>query len=262
MSKTISGINQLVWSQKNSALEYARESLPFPPEAEVIIRFKKELMEAVVLDIGIGAGRTTNFLSLACSDYVGIDYSREMVAVAKDKFPDLKIYPMDARNLAGFTDRSFDMVWFSYNGLDYVSHDDRLIILSEVGRVLKKNGIFVFSSHNRDVKICPAWHVKNIKFSLNPLRLAKNLGKYFINIFHSTKLASHEIETNDYAILNDQAQGYKLLTYYISLSKQLEQLQQAGFAIEFCLGVEGDVLEKDIPYLDGYSIYYVARRCL
>lgn len=242
-------------------MEYARDSLPFPAEVEILARLKKELMEASVLDIGIGAGRTTNFLRTVCSGYIGIDYSVEMVELAKKKFPDVKIHHMDARSLDHFADKSFDMVWFSYNGMDYVSHDDRLQILAEVRRVLKHRGIFVFSSHNRDVAAYPAWHRVNIRLSVNPIRFSKNIAKYFLGIFYTAKLTAHEIETTEYAIRNDQAQGYQLLTYYISLRQQLAQLQKAGFATEVCLGVHGEVLEKDTTYLDGYSIYYVARAC-
>lgn len=257
----MSRINESVWFQKNSAMEYARDSLPFPAELEVLVRFDRELKEASVLDIGIGAGRTTSFLNPVCAQYIGIDYSLEMVELARRKFPDVKIDHMDARSLSHFSDKSFDMVWFSYNGMDYVSHGDRLQILAEVKRVLKPGGLFIFSSHNRDVAAYPAWHPVNIRFAANPIRLGKNIVKYLLGIVNTTKLTAHETQTKEYAIRNDQAQGYQLLTYYISLSRQVEQLQKAGFSVEVCLGVNGEVLEKNSSYLDGYSIYYVARAC-
>jgi SAM-dependent methyltransferase len=134
-----------------------------------------------------------------------------------------------------------------------------LQVLREVNRVLRPGGIFVFSSHNRNIGVYPAWHRVNLKLSKNPIRLVKNIAKYFLGILFSAKLTGHEVQTEEYAIRNDQAQGYQLLTYYISLDQQVAQLQQSGFVVELCIGVNGEVLEKDNSYAGGYSIYYVAR---
>jgi hypothetical protein len=41
-----------------------------------------------------------------------------------------------------------DVVLFSYNDLDYASPEERIGILHEIGRVLKKGDSFIFSSHN------------------------------------------------------------------------------------------------------------------
>jgi trans-aconitate methyltransferase len=42
-----------------------------------------------IVDIGIGAGRTTGPLSEMFEQYVGIDYSPEMIQAAKSGFPAL-----------------------------------------------------------------------------------------------------------------------------------------------------------------------------
>ena len=54
----------------------------------------------------------------------------------------------DASNL-GLKDNSFDVVIFSFNGIDYIyPYIKRLAALKEIRRVLKTNGLFIFSSHN------------------------------------------------------------------------------------------------------------------
>jgi ubiquinone/menaquinone biosynthesis C-methylase UbiE len=112
-----------------------------------------------VLDLGVGGGRTTPYLSSTASRYVGVDYSEPMVQVCKKKFPDLDFLLADASDLSAFEDASFDAVVFPFNGLDYVVPDEhRLRCLRECWRVLRPDGVFVFSSHNpRSILVRADW---------------------------------------------------------------------------------------------------------
>lgn len=71
-----------------------------------------------ILDLGVGGGRTTPFLSRSASRYVGVDYSEEMIRACRAKFPHLQFAVADASDLSQYADASFDSVVFSYNGLD------------------------------------------------------------------------------------------------------------------------------------------------
>ena len=75
-----------------------------------------------VLDIGIGGGRTTGLLRPAARSYVGLDISREMLALARERFPEADLRDGDAVGLAGLPHDAFDLVIFSYNGLDALDH--------------------------------------------------------------------------------------------------------------------------------------------
>jgi SAM-dependent methyltransferase len=109
-----------------------------------------------VLDLGVGGGRTTPWLSAMASHYVGVDYAQSMVAVCKRKFPDLEFLHADACDLGAFADGSFDAVVFSFNGIDYISCDEaRARCLAETRRVLRPGGRLIFSSHN--AKRIAAW---------------------------------------------------------------------------------------------------------
>lgn len=102
-----------------------------------------------VLDLGVGGGRTTSYLSRVASRYVGVDYSETMIHACKKRFPRLDFVLADASDLSAFEDSSFDAVVFSFNGLDSVVPDEkRLQCLRECRRVLRPAGVFVFSSHN------------------------------------------------------------------------------------------------------------------
>jgi ubiquinone/menaquinone biosynthesis C-methylase UbiE len=91
---------------------------------------------ARILDIGIGGGRTTAILRKYTNDYTGIDCVDSMVAMAQKSQPGVRLRTMDARDMSYFPDERFDLVFFSYNGLDAVHCAGRSQILSEVARLL------------------------------------------------------------------------------------------------------------------------------
>jgi SAM-dependent methyltransferase len=102
-----------------------------------------------VLDLGVGTGRTAPALSTGATRYVGLDLAPNMIEAARHAFPGLEFLVADATDLSRFDDGAFDLVVFSYNGIDYLPTDaDRLRCLGEVRRVLRNGGSFVFSSHN------------------------------------------------------------------------------------------------------------------
>jgi len=126
-----------------------RDTVLFPAETLLLQRLKGKWSEIRMLDIGIGGGRTTSVFSNIVKAYSGVDYSQEMCNVVRRRFPDMAaaIQCVDARNLSPFSDSSFDLVLFSYNGLDHVEPDERNRVLSEVHRVLRDRGEFLFSTH-------------------------------------------------------------------------------------------------------------------
>jgi ubiquinone/menaquinone biosynthesis C-methylase UbiE len=106
---------------------------------------------SAILDLGVGGGRTTPYLSALASRYVGVDYSEEMIRVCRDKFKanGLQFEVADASDLSCFSDASFDSIVFSFNGLDYLAPDEkRQQCLRECHRLLRRGGILIFSSHN------------------------------------------------------------------------------------------------------------------
>ncbi|HXM23214.1 MAG TPA: class I SAM-dependent methyltransferase [Terriglobales bacterium] len=112
-----------------------------------------------VLDLGVGGGRTTSYLSSVSSLYVGVDYSEAMIHACRKKFPDLDFLRADASDLSAFEDASFDAIVFSFNGLDCVVPDEkRLRCLRACWRVLRPTGVLVFSSHNpRSILVRTDW---------------------------------------------------------------------------------------------------------
>lgn len=102
-----------------------------------------------ILVLGCGGGRTLSPLYDMGIRVTAIDIVPEMVAESKKRIKDrdIEIYEMDATNLS-FGDATFDAVFFPFHGIDYVQPDIYASV-SEACRVMKQDGVFVFSSHNR-----------------------------------------------------------------------------------------------------------------
>ena len=118
-----------------------------------------------ILDLGVGGGRTTPYLSQKAARYVGVDYSEEMVQSCGRKFPELEFQVCDASDLSGFSDSSFDAIVIAFNGLDCVSPAERRRqCLRECARVLRAGGVLIFSSHNpRSIVVRPAWDRERLR---------------------------------------------------------------------------------------------------
>ena len=218
-------VNEATYRRADVVSAYADQATLQEGEARVVARLG-DLQRVRMLDIGVGGGRTTAYFADRVQTYAGIDYSAELVAATRTNFPDVDISHGDARDLSNFPDASFDLVLFSFNGIDYVSDLGRRQALGEVKRVLAPGGAFVFSSHNRDYG----------RLGLTPWRqrrLGRTMAKQSLSALVHTRrrmqMRRRELVGPDFAIVNDDAHRWSLLTYYISSGDQVAQLQAAGF---------------------------------
>lgn len=139
--------NHDVYSTPAVADHYLRAAGLFPAE---LYLFNKYLpIGSDVLDVGVGGGRTSDYLARRARRYLGVDYSSAMVERCRTRFPKLEFAVADATNLTGVADESFDCAIFSFNGIDYIPTDaQRIACLLELRRVIRSSGRIIFSSHN------------------------------------------------------------------------------------------------------------------
>jgi SAM-dependent methyltransferase len=181
-----------------------------------------------VLDIGVGAGRTTRYLAPRASKYVAIDYAESMVVRCKERFPELEFHTMDAADMSHFAGASFDVVVFSLNGLGTLpTHESRARCIAECARVLVPRGRFVFSLHN------PRFVV--FKPQLGGVGLLKKGWRLTYAAMQTLKNVRHRLPSRAFregsGYVTDPGQHDALTIYTCAPDKVREEVGRAGFEV-------------------------------
>ena len=241
------------------ASEYARLDYLTPCERLLIETYVAP--GAAVLDLGVGGGRTTPRLLARAGRYLGVDYSPEMIRVCRDKFPGVEFRQADASSMPLLNDKSFDVIFFSFNGIDWLwPSEKRHNCIRECWRLLRPGGVFIFSSHNPcSILVWRGWDPDRVRsFSrritrgskiLFPLAVAATtVAKATLSFLRS---ASETVSRMAHRLLRKafrQREGYMvdpahpgLLNHYWTPNHAISELRSLGFQ---SLGVWCDEFPK------------------
>lgn len=123
--------------------------------SEKKIFFSKIGKEEKILELGCGAGRISLGLwENGYRDITATDFAPNMVDAAREIFArrnaDIETQVCDATS-PDFPDESFDAVIFGFNGLMQIPKSERRRkAVSEIFRILRRGGRFIFTTHDRD----------------------------------------------------------------------------------------------------------------
>ena len=250
--------NQAVYELESIVGYYrARDDL-LPGEAAILRVIRDDcgaLGRLTLLDIGCGAGRTSEYLLPLTDRYVGIDFAAAMIAGCRERFasrfPRADFRQADARDLSAFDASEFDVVLFSFNGLDTLDHDGRARALREIRRVVKPGGWFAYSTHllpnvePRFTGDAPAWRAN-----------AKTRER-----FVALNAGIPDLAGRDWAQIRDAAHHFALLTHYIRPRAIAPELARAGFGPpRLFAGYEDRELDPAVEDLASHNwIYLLAR---
>jgi len=189
--------------------------------------------DAMILDLGCGAGRTTRALfEFGYKTIQAVDFEKCLIDAAKKADPGHSLsYKILAAEkiLEMFPKKYFDAVFFSYNGMDCLyPFSNRQRVIESIYEVLKPRGYFIFSSHNL---LCVSR--QNLK------TIAKNL----INVILSRKY-----------LVVDQSFG-KILTYFSTPRSMEKEMRRYGFEL---VKIVPNVITL-FPFRDPFP-YYVFKR--
>ncbi len=144
MNQVITGFQDTInWYDAN-AKKYA-QNIENLPNLDLIKKFTQKLHQgARVLDAGCAAGRDCAIFKKMGLKPIGVDISKGLIKVAREKSPDVKFELADFLNLP-FENETFDGVWALASLLHLETTQAIEQALQEFNRVLKKQGIiFVF----------------------------------------------------------------------------------------------------------------------
>lgn len=202
------------------------------------------------LDIGVGGGRTTGLLRSHAGEYYGIDYTPEMIDLARQNHPGVRFDTMDARDLSAFSDNYFDFAVFSFNGIDSVDAEGRVKVLSEVARVLRPGGGFAFSTFNRDWRGFDDDHRARatVIWTANPVKLGFRLLMHGVGMMRRRQYLRFEERGNDKAILLHPAHNFGIMVHTTTPGQMRAQLVAHGFEgdVRF-FSMEGQPIEDPAP---------------
>jgi ubiquinone/menaquinone biosynthesis C-methylase UbiE len=223
------------------------------PELAILEELRSELPYFRMLDIGVGAGRTTCHFAGLVKEYVGIDYSNTMIKACRARFPRYRLEVASAGDLSLFDDDYFDFVLFSFNGIDAVEHEERLKLLREIRRVIRDGGYFSFSTLNLNSSLVNS----SFRFSRNPLVLLFNIYNFLLNEKVSRTIR-HGTQKLQHVMIYGRHNLCLFRSYYITPSEQLKQLINAGFSHTKAYDLTNGKIITDPTHLRDYYIYFLS----
>lgn len=219
-----------------------------------------------VLDLGVGGGRTTGLLAPGARSYLGVDLSAEMVALAASRHPGTDLRTGDAADLAGLADAAYDLVVFSYNGLDALDHPGRGAALASMARVTRPDGRVLFSSLNLD----------GVSFDERPWRVAGGLCSRRVR-YHVAHAARHPgtvvRSLRNYRRTRDEgedgqgwgrrpmrAHEFRFVVHFATMEETVAEAAAAGLEVVAAFADDGRELAPTTARTGADYVHYVCRR--
>lgn len=243
--------NKKLYQSRVLAQQYSAKTELSQTESELFSRFIPP--NSAILDLGVGGGRTTGALISTAARYIAIDYSAPMIEACRAKFPLGDFRVADAAVLDGFEDGSFDVVLFSFNGIDYLHPMEmRRACIARCAELLRPGGVLIFSTHNsRHLALMPDLR------GVGPLKAFWRVG---YAAFRSFCLAPRRLLTGafwiGYGYFYDDVHG-GLVTFSSTPRVVRDELAALGLLLIDSLG---DSPYPKVPLLFQPWIYYVAMR--
>jgi SAM-dependent methyltransferase len=199
----------------------------------------------------------------------GIDISPEMVRHCEIAYPEADVRVGDLGDLAPVTEGVYDAIFAAFNVIDVFDDAERRAVLGALRDRLAPDGVLIFASHNLShVDRAGAAGVARPPLLLRllgrvlstpPAKLWSNLCRLPRRWRNHRRLAPLEHRGADHAILNDSADDFALLHYYISRDDQERQLRDLNLELLECLDLAGRVVPPGQAG-DGPWLHYVAHR--
>lgn len=186
-------------------------------EVPSMIKAVGDIKGKKLLDVGCGAGvHISHYLKKGAKCY-GLDISKTLIDLAKEKCPNVDFKIGSMTNLP-YPDEFFDIVTCSL-AIHYVENTKQ--VLREINRVLKKGGIFLYSSDSLTYLVSDGYEDEDYKI--------KGICEFFDKKNKKTILVGNP---EDEGLKEwEMLPGMKLKTFRLPFRKQLKNLVDSGFEL-------------------------------
>lgn len=144
---------------------------------EVFVKSTKNFnSDSKLLEIGVGTGNLSKLFLDKNYNIIGIDQSREMLNIAKQKFPKLKLRLGEFLKIP-FENNTFDSIVSTY-AFHHLDDEEKIIAIQEMLRVLKSDGKIVIG----DLMFENELSKSNILKTLSKQQINEIEDEYYSNI--------------------------------------------------------------------------------
>lgn len=202
-----------------------------------------------VLELIPGGSRLTEELVHQARAYTGIGPSAAVIGVCRHMYRGGTFVHADIRELEQFGENRFTAVAAWRCAIDSFDDAQRRVLLERINRVLRRDGVVIFSSHNL------AGHT----LTPEPDRRSGGLG----GLLRGRRPRSSR------APMDDRELGYALLSgidgemgggqYHIGRDRQETQLGELGFRLLECLDLTGHPVPPEEEAAESPELHYVAQ---
>lgn len=219
-------MNKIIMQWDDVALRYFtdQEKSEFANvNKSVVMNHFQDLHDKMVLDLGCGYGWYTDYFDGIGAYTLGVDGSKKMIEIAKEKYPNSKFSLVDITKPLPFTTESFDMVFCNQVLMDIANIKS---VYNECYKVLKHNGVFYY------VIVHPAFYDGIWQVDEKGYKYAKTISKY---------LSSYELQNNFWG---------KTTHFHRPLSEYLNTAADAGFTLihsEEPKSYNGETINPELP---------------
>jgi SAM-dependent methyltransferase len=231
--------------------DYYQDLSLMPPERVLLNLLRDRLPDLAMLDLGVGAGRTGYTFAGLVDRYVGLDYSPRMIARSEALLagtPGVELVVADAASVSPELG-SFDVVLFSFNGIDAAPPEDRPRILEAVRSVLNEDGYFLLSTHSLGALPFDA------RRPLSPRLGGSRLYRAYATVMsvpyaYRIRRINRDLDLaaarrQGWALVQSMAHDFSIKDVYVDPAHQVAQLGELGFRVEKILDPDGHETSLD-----------------
>jgi SAM-dependent methyltransferase len=259
-------VGESYWDAADVVSRFATSTGSTDAGEAAALRSLAEWAHGDVLDIGVGGGRTTGLLAPSARSYVGVDLSGEMLDLARRRYPDADLRPGDAADLAGLPDTAYDLVVFSFNGLDALDHEGRGAALRAMARVTRPGGRVLFSSLNLD----------GVSFGERPWRVAGGVlsPRFRYHLRHAARHPSSVLRSlRNYRRTRQESEDgegwgrrplreheFRFVVHFATMEETVAEARTAGLEVVAAYADDGRVLAPSTAHTDADYVHFLCRK--